>query len=116
MIMSNMINYASIRVMLLRLKSINFNTGKYYFGRFNTDDNISANFKFNNVKSIKFLKSKFLFLNNHKNNFTFTTNEYRSKIKLLKYFIIYDSFKSYSKKSSVKLLISTFKSKENILI
>ncbi len=54
MIMSNMINYASIRMTLLRLKSINFNTGKYYFSRFNTDDDISANFKFTNVKSIKF--------------------------------------------------------------
>ncbi len=54
MIMSNMINYISIRMMLLRLKSINFNTRKYYFGRFNTGDDISANFKFTNIKSIKF--------------------------------------------------------------
>ena len=42
MIMLNMINYASIRMTLLELKSINFNTEKYYFGRFNTDDDISA--------------------------------------------------------------------------
>ena len=54
MIISNMINYASIRMTLLGLKSINFNTRKYYFSRFNTSDNISANFKFTNVKSIKF--------------------------------------------------------------
>ena len=54
MIMSNMINYASIRMTLPRLKSINFNTGKYYFGRFNTNDDISANFKFTDIKSIKF--------------------------------------------------------------
>ncbi len=54
MIMSNMINYASIRMILLRLKLINFNTEKYYFGRFNTGNDISANFKFTDVKSIKF--------------------------------------------------------------
>ncbi len=54
MIISNMINYASIRMTLLRLKSINFNTGKYYFGRFNIGDDISVNFKFTDVKSIKF--------------------------------------------------------------
>ena len=54
MIMSNIINYTSIRITLLRLKLINFNTGKYYFGRFNTGDDISANFKFTDVKSIKF--------------------------------------------------------------
>ncbi len=54
MIMSNIINYTSIRMTLLGLKSINFNTEKYYFSRFNTSDNISANFKFTNVKSIKF--------------------------------------------------------------
>ncbi len=52
--MSNMFNYVSIRMILLGLKSINFNTGKYYFGRFNTSDDISANFKFTEVKSIKF--------------------------------------------------------------
>ncbi len=54
MIISNIINYISIKIILLGLKSINFNIEKYYFGRFNISNDIFANFKFTNIKPIKF--------------------------------------------------------------